>query len=77
MSTKDAVLTSITIAVVLVFCPLMKQYSLVLPLLLYWCSVHSMHCVISGQIISTTGMVILLSTASLVDRTLVQQEWEY
>jgi H+/Cl- antiporter ClcA len=32
--------TSITIPVVLMFCPLMKQYSLVLPFLLYRCSVH-------------------------------------
>jgi hypothetical protein len=30
LSTNGAVLTSITIPVVLIFCPLMKQYSLVL-----------------------------------------------
>jgi hypothetical protein len=45
LSTNDAVLTSINIPVVLMFCPLM------------------------------TGMVILVSTVSLVDRTSVQQEW--
>ena len=35
----------------------------------------SKYCSISGKNISTTGMVILVSTASLVDRTSVQQEW--
>ena len=30
---------------------------------------------ISGQNISTPGMVILVGTAPLVDRTSVQQEW--
>jgi hypothetical protein len=35
MSTNEAVLTSITIPVVLMFCPLMEQYSIVLPFLLY------------------------------------------
>jgi ABC-type multidrug transport system permease subunit len=63
--TIGAVLSSITIPVVLMFCPLMEQYILVLPFL---------SC-ISGQNISTTGMVILVSTAPLVDRTSVQQEW--
>jgi hypothetical protein len=33
-------LVSITIPVVLMFCPLMEQYSLVLPVLSYRCSVH-------------------------------------
>ena len=36
---------------------------------------NSEYCFISGQNISTTGMVILVSTALLVDRTSVQQEW--
>jgi hypothetical protein len=58
LSTNEAVLTSITILVIQMFCPLMKQYSLVLPFLSYRC-------------ISTTGMVILVSTATLVDRTSV------
>ena len=35
----------------------------------------SKYCLISGQNISITGMVILVSTAPLVDRTSVQQEW--
>ena len=35
-----AVLTSITIPVVLMFYPLMEQYLLVLPFLSYICSVH-------------------------------------
>jgi hypothetical protein len=34
----------------------------------------SMYCSISGQNISTTGMVILMSTPSLVVRTSVQQD---
>jgi hypothetical protein len=34
-----------------------------------------MYSVITGQNISTTGMVILVSTASLVDIASVQQEW--
>jgi hypothetical protein len=75
LSTNGAVLTSITIPVIQMFCPLMKQYSLVLPLLLYRCSIHSSkYCLISGQNISITGMVIIVSTAPLVDRTSVQQE---
>jgi hypothetical protein len=41
--TNEAVLTSITIPVVLMFCPLMKQYSLVLPFLLYRCSTSVQH----------------------------------
>jgi hypothetical protein len=56
LSTNEAVLTSITISVIQMFCPLMKQYSLVLPFLM-------------------TEMVILVSNASLVVRTSVQQEW--
>jgi hypothetical protein len=63
-STNGAVLTTITIPDVLMFCPLMKQYSLVL-----------LPVVLSGQNFSTTGMAILVSTAPLVDRTSVQQEW--
>jgi hypothetical protein len=47
-SSNEAVLTSITISVIQMFCPLMKQYSLVLPFL-----------------------VILVSTATLMDRTYV------
>jgi hypothetical protein len=35
----------------------------------------SQYCSISGENISTTGMVILVSTAPLVERTSVQQEW--
>jgi hypothetical protein len=35
LSTNEAVFTSITIPVIQMFCPLMKQYSLVLPFLLY------------------------------------------
>jgi hypothetical protein len=35
----------------------------------------SEYCFIKGQNICMTGMVILVSTASLVDRTSVQQEW--
>jgi hypothetical protein len=35
LTTNEAVLTSITISVIQMFCPLMKQYSLVLPFLLY------------------------------------------
>jgi hypothetical protein len=35
----------------------------------------SEYCFIRGQNISTTGMVILVITAPLVDRTSVQQEW--
>jgi hypothetical protein len=56
----DTVLASITIPVVLMFFPLMKQYLLVLPN-------TSEYCVISEQNISTTGMLILVCTASLVD----------
>jgi hypothetical protein len=56
MSVNEAVLTSITIPVVLMFCPLMKGNT-------------SEYCFISGQNICMTGMVILVSTASLVDRT--------
>jgi hypothetical protein len=52
LSTNEAVFTSITIPVVLIFCPPMTQYLLVLPFLL-----------------------ILVSTATLVDRTSVEQEW--
>jgi hypothetical protein len=37
----------------------------------------SMFSVISGQNISTTGMVILVCTASLVDIASVQQECQY
>jgi hypothetical protein len=37
---NGAILTSIIIPVVLMFCPLMEQYSLVLPFLLYWWFVH-------------------------------------
>jgi hypothetical protein len=33
------------------------------------------YCNISGQNICMTGMVIPVSTASLVDRISVQQEW--
>jgi hypothetical protein len=51
LSSNEAVLTSITISVIQRFCPLMKQYLLLLPFL--------------------SGMVILVSTASLVDRTSV------
>jgi hypothetical protein len=40
LSTNVAVPTSIAIRVVLMLCPLMKQYSLVLPFLSYRCSVH-------------------------------------
>jgi hypothetical protein len=58
LSTNEAVLTSITIPVIQMFCSLMKQYLLVLPFN-----------------ICMTEMVILVSTASLVDRTSVQQEW--
>jgi hypothetical protein len=54
LCTDRAVLTSITIPVVPMFC-----------LLKY----------ISGQNISTTGIVLLVSTGPLVDRTSVQQEW--
>jgi hypothetical protein len=32
---------------------------------------------ISGQNICMTGMIILVSTASLVERTSVQKEWYY
>jgi hypothetical protein len=35
LSTNVAVLTSIIISVIQMFCPLMKQFSLVLPFLLY------------------------------------------
>jgi hypothetical protein len=35
----------------------------------------SQYCSISGQTISTTGMAILVSTAPLLERTSVQQEW--
>jgi hypothetical protein len=49
LSTNEAVFTTITIPVVLMFCALMEQYILVLTL--------------------------LVSTASLVDRKSVQQEW--
>jgi hypothetical protein len=35
LSTNEAVLAHITIPVVLMFCPLMEQYLLVLPFLLY------------------------------------------
>jgi exosome complex RNA-binding protein Rrp42 (RNase PH superfamily) len=35
----------------------------------------SEYCSISGQNISTTGMIILVSIAPLVDRTSVQTEW--
>jgi hypothetical protein len=35
----------------------------------------SQYCSISGENISTTRMVILVSTAPLVERTSVQQEW--
>ena len=35
----------------------------------------SQHCSISGQNISTTEMVILVSTAPFVDRTSIQQKW--
>jgi hypothetical protein len=35
----------------------------------------SEYCIISGQNICITGMVILVSTSPLVDRTSVQQEW--
>jgi hypothetical protein len=38
LSTNGAVLTSITIPVVLMFCPLAEQYFLVLPFLLYCCT---------------------------------------
>jgi hypothetical protein len=58
LSTNGAVLTTITIPVVLMLCPLMKQYSLVLL-----------------PVVLMTGMVIVVSTAPLVDRTSVQQEW--
>jgi hypothetical protein len=67
LSTNEEVLTSITISVIQMFCPLMKQYSLVLPFL----GNTSEYCSVSGQNISTTGKVILVSTASLVDRTSV------
>jgi hypothetical protein len=52
---NGAVLTSFTILLVLMFCTLTEQYLLVLPFLSYRSSV-------------TTGMVILVRTASLVDR---------
>ena len=35
----------------------------------------SQYCYISGKNVSTIGMVILVSTASLEERTSVQQEW--
>jgi hypothetical protein len=38
-TSDEAVLTSIAISVIQMFCPLMKQYSLVLPFLSYRCSV--------------------------------------
>jgi hypothetical protein len=60
LSTNVAVLTSITIPVIQMFCINGNT---------------SEYCFISGQKIGTTGMVILVSTASLVDRTSVQQEW--
>jgi hypothetical protein len=74
LSTNESVLTSITIPVVLMFCPLMKQYSLVLPLY-DRNSNTSEYCFITGHSISTTGMIILVSTASLINRASVQQEW--
>jgi predicted aconitase with swiveling domain len=40
LTTKGAVLTSITIPVIQMFCTIMKQYSLVLPFLSYICSDH-------------------------------------
>jgi hypothetical protein len=40
MSTNGGILTSITIPVVLMCCPLMEQYLLVLPFLSYRFSVH-------------------------------------
>jgi hypothetical protein len=48
----------------------MMQYILVLPFLN-----TGEYGFISGQNISTTGMVILVSTATLVDRTSVKHEW--
>jgi hypothetical protein len=73
LSTNEAVPTSITIPVVLMICPLTEQYSLVLPFHLRNGNT-SEYCFISGQNIGTTGIVILVSTASLVVRTSVQQE---
>jgi hypothetical protein len=58
-SNNEAVLISITITFVLMF----RNDN------------TSEYCSIIGRNISTTGMVILVSTASLVDRTSVQQEW--
>jgi hypothetical protein len=66
--TGIAILVS-TASLIQRFCPLMKQYLLLLPFLSYRCSDH--YFFISGQNIGTTGMVILVSTASLVDRTSV------
>jgi hypothetical protein len=68
--TNGPILTIITIPVILMFCPLMRQYLLVLPF-----GNTSEYWSISVQNISTTGMVILVGTASLFDRTSVQQEW--
>jgi hypothetical protein len=59
-STNGAVLISITIPVIQMFCPLMEQYVLVLPFLSYRCSVvgkktynmngnTSEYCFISGR----------------------------
>jgi hypothetical protein len=72
LSTNDAVLNSITIPVVLKFW------------LHYWKERQynrngntSQYCSISAQNMSTTGMVILVNTASLVERTSIQLEWQY
>ena len=40
-----------------------------------WNGNTSEYCFIRGQDIGMSGIVILVSTAPLVDRTSVQQEW--
>jgi hypothetical protein len=57
-------LTNITIPVVPMFCPLMEQYSLVLPFLLYCCT----------DVLSTNGAVLTSITIPVVLIS-VQKEW--